>query len=219
MATNFVGLGDLAIFMHVSQASLNTALADLALAAAQAAVRGYLDQEITFHQDRVEVLDGFGKPWLRLRERPVRSVLKVEEGDGTLADFTTLAAVNYVVRRSLLIRVDGAVWLPGNVNIRVTYSSGYDSGTVDSDTSDSDYDPLHVPADITLVTLNAARRMYSTLGTSDGVSKAGNIKQETIGAYSYTLSTISEQVGAAAGVELLLAEKAVLDRYLIEGAG
>jgi len=217
--SNFVGLGDLAKFMNVAEAALNTALADLALQAAQAAIRGYIDQTITLVTNDVEVLDGYGKPWLRLHERPVRAVSKVEEGDGTTASFVEIPTTDWVLRRSLIFRVDGGVWLPGNVNYRVTYTHGWDTGSVDSDTSDSDFDPLHVPADISLVALNTARRLYGALGTSDGVSKAGNIKQETIGAYSYTLSTVAEQVGAAAGVELLLAEKMVLDRYRYEGAG
>lgn len=217
--TNYVGLGDLAVFMGVAQSSLSAALADLALAAAQDAVRKYIDQVITLVTNDVAYIDGYGKPWLRLPERPVRSVALVEEGDATGGGtFETVPAADYRLRRSLLFRTDGAVWIPGNVNYRVTYTHGYDVGEIDSD-SDSDFDALHVPAYISLVTLNAARRIYDGLGSSDGFGNAENIKQETIGSYSYTLSSSAEQLGAAAGVELLSAEKAILDRYNVKGAG
>jgi len=196
----------------VAESSLTAALADLALAAGQAAVRKYLDQEITFVADDVILLDGFGKPWLRLPERPVRAVTLVEEGDGTTADFETVDADDYVVRRSLLFRVDGTGWAPGNVNVRVTYDHGWDVGEVDSD-SDSDFDHPNVPADIVLATLSAARRMYEHMGDEP---QATDIIQESIGGYSYTLSSEARK---SAGVDLLAAEKIILDRYRAVGAG
>lgn len=191
--------------------SLTAGLADLALAAAQQAVRQYLDQEITYVAGDVAILDGNGKPWVRLPERPVRSVISVEEGDGTASDFATVDADDFVVRRSILYRVDGAVWTVGNVNLRVTYNHGWDVGQIDSD-SDSDYSNTNnVPADIILATLSAARRMYEGLGTTADTS---DIVQETMGSYSYTRDSKAVQSGA---VELIPAERMILNRYRMPG--
>lgn len=198
--------------MEVATSALNAGLADLTLAAAQASVRKYLDQEITFVSGDIVLLDGNGKPWLRLPERPVRAVTTVEEGDGTTADFEAVEAVDYVLRRSILYRVDGGSWTPGNVNIRVTYDHGWDVGEVDSD-SDSDFDSPNVPGDIVLATLSAARRLYENTGTG---GSSGDIVQETIGSYSYTLSSEARRAG---GVGLIDAEKLIIERYRFGGAG
>jgi len=198
--------------MEVATSALNAGLADLTLAAAQASVRKYLDQEITFVSGDIVLLDGNGKPWLRLPERPVRAVTTVEEGDGTTADFEAVEAVDYVLRRSILYRVDGGYWTPGNVNIRVTYDHGWDVGEVDSD-SDSDFDSPNVPGDIVLATLSAARRLYENTGTG---GSSGDIVQETIGSYSYTLSSEARRAG---GVGLIDAEKLIIERYRFGGAG
>lgn len=208
-----MGRGDLAIFMEVALATVGAARADLALAAAQASVRKYLDQEITYVASEVAVLDGSGKPWLRLPERPVRGVTLVEEGDGTSDDWEATDTADYVLRRSIIYKVDGSIWTAGNVNVRVTYSHGWNiavAGTVDSE-SDSDYTGFAVPADIVLATLNVARRIYTSSGTEiDG----GTLEAETIGAYSYSRGSESAKAG---GVELVDAEKMILDRYRFQG--
>lgn len=209
---HYVGLGDLAAFMGTTTAALNTALADLAVSAAESRVRKYIDQTITLVSGDVVYLDGNGRYKLRLPQRPVRSVALVEEGYGD-PTWETLDADSYHLRGSILIRWDGAKWMPGQANVRVTYTHGYDVGAIDSDFSDSDFDAQHVPADLSLATLSLARRIYENLGASaDGA--VGDIKQETIGSYSYTLSTAVEQ---AAGVELLQAERFVLDAYKMNG--
>lgn len=212
---NYIGIGDLAVFLQVDESALTTALADLAVAAAQQKVRKYLAQEITFHADDVEYLDGNGRKKIRLRQRPVREVTLVEEAEGD-PTWVALAADAYTVRGTVLIRWDGDVWAHGEANLRVTYDHGYDIGDFDSDTTDSDYDPPHVPADISLVTLTLARRMYENMGAAAQAGELGNVKQETIGAYSYTLSAAAE---AAAGVQLVKAEMSVLDAYKMRGAG
>lgn len=205
---HFVGLGDLAAFMGTTTAALNTALADLALSAAEQRVRQHTDQRITLVSGDLIYLDGNGRRKLRLPERPVRTVTLVEEGSGDPI-WTALDADNYHLRGSILIRWDGSVWAPGEANIRITYTHGYDVGAVDSDWSDSDYDSQHVPADLSLATLSLARRIYENLGEASGT--LGEIKQETIGAYSYTLTS------SFAGVELIAAEKAILDSYKMNG--
>jgi hypothetical protein len=208
--TNFIGLGDLASFMSTTIPALNQALADLAVSAAQSKVRRYLDQEITLVSGDLVYLDGNGRKKIRLPERPVRSVALVEEGPSDL--WTTLDSDAYFLRDSILIRWDGSVWCPGEANLRVTYTHGYDVGAIDSDWSDSDFDAQHVPADISLAALSLARRMYENMGASP--EGAGELTQETIGAYSYTLSEAAQK---AAGVDLIQAERYVLDSYKMNG--
>jgi hypothetical protein len=213
MPDHFVGIGDLATFMGVTTADLTTALADLAVSAAESKVRAYTDQQITIVNNDVVYLDGNGRRKLRLPERPVLSVSLVEEGSGDPV-WTSLDSDAYHLRDSILIRWDGSVWVPGEANLRVTYSHGYLTGAVDSDFSDSDYDVQHVPADLSLATLSLARRMYENIGADEGAGSLGGIKQETIGSYSYTLSSAFE---TAAGVELIQAERNVLDAYKMNG--
>lgn len=206
--TDYVGRADLAIFLGVASSTLNAARADLALAAAQAAVRGYLDQDITLVASEIVTLHGSGNTRLRLPQRPVRSVSKVEEGDGTTADFATIPAADYVLRDSILYRLN-ADWPREFVTVRVTYTHGWDLGAVDSD-SDSDTDANHIPADITLVTLGAAQRIYEASGSAP---VDHSLTGERIGNYSYTRSA-----DAAAGTAALASvERLVLDRYRVTG--
>ena len=206
--TNFIGLGDLASFMGTTIGSLTASLADLAVQAAQAKVRRYLDQEITLVTDDVVYLDGNGRFKLRLPERPVLSVSLIEEGWGDSLTWTALSTDSYHLRDSVLIRWDGAVWVPGQANVRVTYSHGWQVGAVDSDFSDSDFDVAHVPADLSLATLSLARRMYNNMAAE--AAETEGFKGEDIGAYSYV---DADAEAAAAGTALIPAEKYVLDAY------
>lgn len=214
----FISTADLATFMHVDEATLNPALASLAVAAAQQRVRNFLNQQITLVTDDVVLIDGNGSRQIRLPERPVRSITQIKE-NGNVLDPS-----EYTLRRSLVIRVGGQieiwtwptelmfdVWRVGVGNIEVTYTHGWDVGEIDSDGSDSDYEPLHVPADILLVALKAAKRGYESMGED---AEEWVDKQETIGAYSHTLS---DAVLAAAGVSLLPGEETVLGDYKIKG--
>lgn len=217
MPLNFIGVADLAVFMDVDVNTLDLANANLAVAAAQQAIRKYLSQELTYHAGDVVYLDGNGRKKIRLPERPVIQVTKVEEGSGD-PTWTELDSDAYLLREDILIRWDGDVWRFGEALLRVTYDHGWHVGSLDSDISDSDFDTglNSLPADISLVALSAARRSYDNLGAASGAGTAGQIKQETIGAYSYTLSSAAEK---AAGVALLGAEKDVLNNYREEGAG
>lgn len=212
--TSWIGTGDLAKFLGVELSTLNTALADLAVSASQQKIRKHLDQLITYIQNDVVYLDGNGRKKLRLPERPVRRVVLVEAAEGDPI-WAAVDADAYLLRGSVLIRWDGATWLHGEANYRITYDHGWNVGAIDSDVSDSDFDTSlnNVPADISLVALSLARRMYEAMGEqTEGVT--GDIKQETIGAYSYTLSAAAEK---AAGVNLVLAEREVLSTYKIKG--
>lgn len=207
---SFIGIADLETFMGVASGTLVVDLAELSVAASQQKVRQYLDQEITYHANDVAYLDGSGRGKMRLPERPVRAVDLVEEKSGT-ATWQTLAAENYLLRGSILIRMDDLAWTAGEANVRVTYDHGWDVGAMDSDPLT---DQLFVPADISLVALTLARRMYEAMG--EEAILLGDVKQETIGAYSFTLSAAAEK---AAGVNLVIAERSVLDSYKMKGAG
>lgn len=200
--TDFIGVDDLATFMSADASSLDAALASLAISAAQAVVRNYLGQTITHVTDDDVFLDGTGKPWLRLPQRPVISVESVTENG------TSVSTDDYLLRDAYLLRADRhSRWCMGNRNIEVVYTHGYDTAALDSDTSDSDFDATHVPADISLVALILARRFYEKAQTGE----QGILRSETIGSYSYTLES------SAAGSEMLDAERAVLDSYRVEG--
>lgn len=221
MSTDFVGVADLAVFLDVDVTTLDLATANLATKAAQQKVRQYLNQVITYVTGDVVLLDGNGKFRIRLPERPIRKITLIEE-EGSNDEWDEVAATDYRLkdaRYGIVVRQDGVSWPAGYANIRVTYDHGWNTNPViDSDMSDSDFDTdlNALPADISLVTLSLARRMYENMGSAAGAGTAGNIKQETIGAYSYTLSAAAEK---AAGVDLVFAEKSVLDSYRMEGAG
>lgn len=197
--TDFVSTGDLALFMETD--GLSEPIARLAVAAAQASVRKYVDQEITLVEDDVLGADGTATAVLRLPERPVRAVASVQANGAEVTAFTR--------RRSLLIRTDGKVWPRGRGNVEVTYSHGWDVGAdlLDSDSdSDSAGDLLTVPADIVLVTLCVARRAYQSAGIDDPAA----VVSETVGAYASTFTPVAE---------LVKLEERALRRYKIVGSG
>lgn len=194
---------DLADYMDVDE--LYVTSAELAIGAAEQAVRKYLDQHITLVTDDIETHDGNGRIRLRLRERPIREVTAVFE------DGTELDAEAYVLDKSVLKRVDGYVWARGVQNIEVEYTHGWD-GISDLLTSEGMEFAFPVPADIRLVTLNIARRTFSSQGEQTDITLTG----ETIGQYSYTRDGTAAQETDASS--LLLAEKTVLDRYRIHYA-
>ena len=197
----FVSSDDLAAFLGatVDGAALKT---KIALDSACDAVRSYLDQDINFVADDVEYHSGHGymHDRIRLRQRPIVSVASVY-----VDYYTTLVPTTaYHVRDSFIVLLDMSYFAAGNDNIKVTY----DHGWVVPPTSQT----AAVPADIRLVALSAARRVYSGVGTGDAASFGG----ETIGDYSYTNPGGATNTGVATSVaELLVAERDVLERYRI----
>lgn len=192
----FVSTDDLAAFLDatVDPTSLRT---KMALDSACDAVRSYLDQDINYVANDVEYHSGHGYQHdrLRLRQRPVVAVVSVYV-EGTVVDPLT-----YNVRDpGVIVLTDGSYFPSGNDNIVVTYNHGWMVPAVSGSAS--------VPADLRLVALSAARRVYSAVGANDVVAVTG----ETIGDYSYQTGGTS---GATTASELLLAEEAVLDRYRI----
>lgn len=200
----FVSSDDLAAFLGttVDSSALKT---KIALDAACDAVRSYLDQEINFAENSVEWHSGHGylHDRIRLRQRPVTAVSEVRIDVVAGSTGTVLDPANYNVRDSFVVRIDGGYFTAGNDNIKITY----DHGWVVPPTSQS----AAVPADIRLVALSSARRVYSAVGTNDA---AGSKQSETIGDYSYTIAAgITNSASSAA--ELLMSETDVLDRYRI----
>lgn len=186
----YVTLDDLEAFMQTDL----TADAQLYLDAAQEIVRGYLGQDITFVADDEEIHDGRWRLRVRLRQRPVRDVTSVTV-DGTELNPDT----EYRLDGAIITKTDEVPFTVGTDNIVVVYDHGWDvPGTSDVE--------FPVPADIRLVTLSIARRAFQNAGATDGT-----LSGETIGNYSYTrdAATTSQQGS------LLLAESAVLDRYVI----
>lgn len=188
---DFVSVADLQAYMGLDEEPAN---ADLAVAAAQAIVRSYIGQEITFVEDDEEFHDGRLRDRIRLRQRPVRDVTEVSEDGQPLPDSA------YHVDGAIIKRVDFLLFNSGNDNIKVTYDHGWDV----PDTSEPPGFP--VPADIILVTLSIAARTSRNAQLLDPF-----ITGETIGNYSYTRDARAMLNEGT----VLLAEAAVLDRYAV----
>jgi hypothetical protein len=195
----FIGVDDLEAILGVTVD--DTALiTSIALDASCQAVRSYLDQTVNFVANDTEIVDGHDTKKIRLKQRPVRRLGAVTL-DGQVVDPSL-----YNLKDSTIRRVDQIRWPAGYANITVTYDHGYD---VIPDTSAGD--DVLVPADIRLVTLLSARRVYTAVGKVDGVT--GVKQSENIGQYSYTLSAGANAATSAA--ELIQAEKDVLFHYRI----
>lgn len=196
--------------MGVSGSDLDASQALLAVRAAMASVRNYLDQLITFVANDSVRFDGSGTRVLRIKERPIRRIdsVVVNAGDD---DEETVAATAYFLRDSLLIRDDDDVWPRGLGNVTVQYDHGWDV----TGSSDSESLFIPIPADITLVTLSAARRTYVNAG-EEGQAVTGATSY-SIGAYSESHGSEEGGVAASAGVTLITAEKNVLDTYKVRG--
>jgi hypothetical protein len=197
----FISTADLEAFLGATLADPNVLIVKIALDSACTAVRSYLDQDINKVTADIEYHSGHG--WLhdriRLRQRPVVSVTSVYDYD------VLLDPANYNVRDAFLVLTDGSYFVAGNDNIQVTYTHGYEIPA----TSQSEA----VPADIRLVALSAARRVYVSTGQSDLINKRG----EKIGDYEYTYGYTGSKTGqvATSAAELITAEKDVLDRYRV----
>jgi len=190
----FIGTDDLAAILGypVSGSDLITVIA---LDSGCQAVRSFLDQSIN-RATTNEVVDGHGTKKFRVHERPIREVFAVTL-DGQPVD-----PLLYDVRGTMFRRVDDIRWPVAYANIKVHYDHGYDIVP-----DDSAGDDLLVPADMRLVALLSARRVYTSIGNDDGIKQS-----ETIGSYSYSNSTTMVVQTAA---ELLGPEKEVLMRYRI----
>jgi hypothetical protein len=192
----FISTDDLAAILGVTvdPAALIT---KICLDAACTAVRTYIGQTINYVANDVELHDGRDRSLLRLRQRPVRSVVSIYE-DGVL-----IPATSYVLRGAIVQRTDDDAFLLGAANVSVTYSHGWD---VDPTVA------MAVPADLRLVALLSARRVHAAVGLSDTSTTGGALTGETMGSYSYSLSASAIAPLAA---EFLDVEKEILERYVV----
>lgn len=179
----------------------------IVLDAACETVRGYLQQTINYVPDDVVHLDGTRTQALILPELPVQEVAAVSEydTDGENQD-DLLVNDDYIVGYGGVLWRVGCRWRWGKQNIVVTYSHGWDvTGLLGSGSGGG---ISGVPSDIRFVALSLATRMF--YGAS---SKAGAMKSETIGKYSYTINDAT--TGSTSS--LLPAEQRVLDRWRMRG--
>jgi hypothetical protein len=201
----FISVADLEAILGESIANPGALIVSISLDSACQAVRSYLGQDVNLVLDDVEIHSGSGRRKLRLRQRPVREVTQVKIDD-TVIDPTT-----YTVRGAIITRKDSDIWDYGNDNVEITYSHGWDL----DETPEPGWTVERVPADIRLVAVLGARRVYNAVGSVVG---AGDVTSETIGDYSYTLSEGSQEALEAAS-QMGDAERFVLDRYRIELVG
>jgi len=197
----FISTTDLEAILDVTLADPNALSVKIALDSACTAVRTYIGQDINLVEDDVEVRSGSGRRKLRLRQRPVREVSAV------YIDDELVPAEDYKVRGTpgVVTMINGSWWTPGDDNVEITYTHGWDL------TEESD---MSVPSDIRIVALNMARRVWLDIGSE----LSGAIVSETIGDYAYELSDASVQASAAAA-QLSTAEQYMLDPWRVELVG
>lgn len=196
----FIGVDDLEAMLGVS-VDENMLIVSIALDHGCQSVRSFLNQTINFVANDVETIDGHDTKKIRLHERPIRHL-----GDVTLNGAIVDPSL-YNLKDATIRRVDNIRWPAGYANITATYDHGYD---VIPDNSSGD--DVLVPADMRLVALLAARRVYISVGQVDGVK--GVRQSESIGQYSYTL-TAGASIVASSAAQLLAPEEAVLMRYRV----
>lgn len=182
----------------------------IALDSACDAVRSFIGQRINRVNDDVIYIDGTGRDSFRLPERPVREIHEIQE-DGSVVEPGTYPDHNwkYNPKTGVVSRVRNNKWAVGRHNIMVTYDHGYDVDQVPLD--------MVVPADLRLVTLVVARRVYKNV--NDSASAGGVLKSESIGAYEYVLEDLPAEVSKAifsAGA-LTEEEEGVLWKYRVLG--
>lgn len=196
----FIGVDDLNAILGI-EVDESLLIVSIALDSACQAVRSEIDQTINFVANDTVFMDGHDTLKIRLKERPVRRL-----GDVTL-DGSIVDPSLYNLKDATIRRTDGIRWPAGYANITVNYDHGYD--VVPDDSSGDD---VLVPADMRLVALLAARRVYVSVGEIDGVK--GVRQSENIGSYSYTLSA-GANAAASSAAQLLDPEKDVLAGYAI----
>ena len=196
----FIGVDDLNAILGI-EVDESLLIVAIALDSGCQSVRSFLDQTINYVANDTIFMDGHDTKKIRLPERPIRRL-----GDVTL-DGSIVDPSLYNLKDSTIRRTDDIRWPAGYANITVNYDHGYD--VIPDDSSGDD---VLVPADMRLVALSAARRVYTAVGELDGIK--GVRQSETIGSYSYSLSA-GGTAAASTAAQLLEPEEAVLLRYRI----
>ena len=197
----FISPTDLEALLGQALANPTALIVAISLDSACESVRTYLGQVVNKITDDVEIHSGSIRKKLRLRQRPVRSVAEVKVDD------VVLDATTYKVRGHVITLPDDT-WASGNDNVAVKYTHGWDVAEPTS---------FPVPADIRLVALLIARRVYQAVGYTQ-TGSAGTIIKESIGEYSYELSDAAG-ASVSSAAQLAEAETMILDRYRITLVG
>ena len=165
-------------------------LAALALDAACQTVRSYLDRQINSAESTVAI-DGSGTDTVLLPEWPVSAVEAVSVDGEALAETDDDGEDNWRLGTAGMLHRVGRlrIWPAGRGNIEVTYTHGFGG-------ADPAYDEDDVPADIRLVAMLVAKRVYA------GAGATATLKQETIGNYSYTLGDAEATTGGLTDGEM-----------------
>ena len=201
----YISPDDLEALLGADLVNPTAPIVAITLDTACTAVRTYLGQDINLVENDVEFHSGTGRRKLRLRERPVRSVTKIEY----VPSGNVVPASSYSVRDAVISFYENT-WEYGNDNIKVTYTHGWD---VEEPTT------FPVPADIRFVTMSLARRLYTDVGEQSAAT-TGGIIAETIGDYSYQLSDAAAQAAAATSMaQITLGERFILNKYRVELVG
>jgi len=196
----FISTLDLEAIIDDTLPDPSALIVKIALDSACTAVRTYIGQDINYVANDLEVRSGSGRRKLRLRQRPVRSIASIYIDD-VLVD-----SDEYTVRGTPgVVTMKNTWWDPGDDNVEITYSHGWDL----AEASD-----MSVPSDIRIVALSIARRIWADTGSE----LAGAIVSETIGDYAYELSDASVQASATSA-QLTEAEKYMLDPWRVELVG
>lgn len=202
----YISEADLEAFLGVSVAS--DLMLSIALDSACDAVRSFIGQRINRLNDDVVYLHGSGRDSIRLPERPVREITELQL-DGAVVDPGTYPDHDWMVQTNtgMIIRQNDK-WRVGRNNIKVTYSHGWDVV--------APFDSV-VPADLRMVTLVVARRVYKAVSNSQ--VPLGALKSEQMGSYEYVLADMPADVNkamASAGA-LTEEEETVLWKYRVLG--
>lgn len=193
----FIDVYDLAAYLRLPAEELGW-LGEFAVRAAEEAVKGVLDRDVSLVTDDEIALDGTGTATLLLPEPPVVDVTRVTE-DGV----ELVVDTDYVLGwHGILYRVSPAVWAKGVRNITVTYTHGWSE--IGGDEGNA------VPMDIREAALEFAKGVYEA-----GQAPAEGITSERTPLYSYTVETAA----ASAASERLPALRAKLARYIVPRVG
>ncbi len=196
---DWITLDELGDYMNVDEMWLTSA--ELAIDAAEQAVRKYLDQQVTYVEGDLEYRDGTGRCVLRLKERPVRGVISITIDDGE----ELVEGDDFFMRGAVVNLLNGQYFTYGRGNIVIEYDHGWDA---DDPGSAIPYPYLRLPRDIEAVTLSIAKRRYLGMNVEDD----GKVS-ETIGQYSYTRGTSTQDMPK----DVTFSEAAILDRYRATG--
>lgn len=192
----FVSIADLSAYLKTTISDQDL-LAVAAIDAACQAIRTYTNQDLNLARHDEITLHGNRYRDLLLPQLPVWEVHEITVDDVLLEpDDWFLGEAGILYRTS-----SPFYWTAGIGNITIDYSHGW--AVVEDDIEESDEpDAGRMPSDLRMIALRIAEGLFQ--------NAPSNIRQETLGSYSYTLA---ESVGSL----IIPAMKPILDRYVVKG--